>query len=1308
MARGRTDTGTVADRPGRVLGRVLTALCLAVFAAFVWLLATESGLRAGLGLAEWASGGRFGVSQVEGRLSGPLRIGALRAEGEGWRVAIERFELDWHPAALLSGRVHVDRLAVAALRVASAPSGDVSSPPRSPATLRLPLALELVALQVDRLAVDAWDAAGGDAQALFELRELRAAARSDGRLHSIDDFQLTLPEARVRVERLTLAGDAPFALDGVAGLEGAIDGRAFSARVTLAGDLLVPSLHLDAEGEGLSGHAEVLGAPFEAVPLRWLQLELGELDPAAFVAGAPQAALRLRAELQGEPVADAPGAWTLGGPLRIDNARPGRIDEGRLPFARIAAALGWQAGSVRVDGLDAELPGDGRLAGSLTWEAVDDATAAEGAVFSVPGRLQAALTLTGIDPARLHGAWPALQLAGRVDAVSQGTVQTASVVLDADGATLSAEMRVDSAEPEAPAFDATAVLRGLAWRRLADAAPEGALGMDLAVRGQLSAQPQATAELRLVDSQLAGNALTGDGRLALTGERVHDVALDLALAGNRVRLAGAWGQRGDRLQLDLDAPHLGALGLNVDGRAGAELALTGTFAEPAGAFSFFADRLLLPGGARVAGANGEGRLEAGVDGPFRVAVGLSGVGGTAEGRVAAPWLDVGHLSIVGSRAAHDIELSVRAGEDALQAALAGGFSGDSLQWAGRLLNLASSGRFPARLAEPVALHAGPERVELAPARIDAGERGSIRLVRTLWTPQQVELQGTLSGLAFGLYTRPDGRPRRGPGPLVLGAEWDLRLAETAEGELRVFREAGDLQVSGEISTRLGLEHLEAVLTARANRLALAVEARGSELGVLTGAITAQAERGPDGWRLAPDGALLGSAHLAMPSIAWMGRLLQENVETAGRLAADFSVSGTPADPLATGRISGSEITLALVDQGLHLSGGELLAEFDRDRLRLVRLAFVSPNRVRPRDPRPPVDALTATPGTLEVQGEIALDSGEGQFGFRAERLPLLQRPDRWLILSGEGEARSTWTTLALSAALRADAGYVEFADTPAPSLSDDVVILGRERAEGGAMGLEADIRVTLGRQLYLSALGLDTRLTGELRLRRSEGRPLSATGSIATAGGSYRGYGQQLSIERGLINFQGELDNPGLNVVALRKGLAVEAGVAISGSARRPQVRLVSDPPVPDPEKLSWIVLGRAPDAAAGADLGLLLPAAQALLGGPGGGMTEQLSRSLGFDELSIGQGEVGGVSRRATSRVVGSSTTVDGEGTLGRQVLTVGKRLSRDLYLSFEQSLGGAESLVKLSYQLSRRVSVVVRGGTDNAIDAYYTFSFR
>src|SRR5690606_11635025 len=82
-------------------------------------------------------------------------------------------------------------------------------------------------------------------------------------------------------------------------------------------------------------------------------------------------------------------------------------------------------------------------------------------------------------------------------------------------------------------------------------------------------------------------------------------------------------------------------------------------------------------------------------------------------------------------------------------------------------------------------------------------------------------------------------------------------------------------------------------------------------------------------RLAPDGELLGSARLRMPSIAWVGRLMQESVDTSGSLDAAFSFSGTPAEPLATGRIHGTDLAVALVDQGLHLSGGALLAGCDR-------------------------------------------------------------------------------------------------------------------------------------------------------------------------------------------------------------------------------------------------------------------------------------------------------------------------------------------------------------------------------------------
>ena len=560
--------------------------------------------------------------------------------------------------------------------------------------------------------------------------------------------------------------------------------------------------------------------------------------------------------------------------------------------------------------------------------------------------------------------------------------------------------------------------------------------------------------------------------------------------------------------------------------------------------------------------------------------------------------------------------------------------------------------------------------------------------------------------------RRDGRPRRNADPLRLGARWDLSVGRTLEGEARVFREAGDISVEGELRTRLGLEKLEAVLSARGDRIDLAVDVQGKELGSVQGEAGLRARRGADGlWSVPPETAIRGAARLDMPSLAWLGRLSQESVELAGRLRGDFTVGGTIEAPRASGRIEGRELGFTLVDQGLILAGGELDLDFDQQRVRLERLEFVSENRVRPRENRIPFERLTATPGRFTARGELALDSGAGDFRFDADRLPLLQRDDRWMLLSGNGTARSTRESLVLDAEFRADAGYIEFAEALPPSLSDDVVVLGREPApaqEGGGFAVNADVRVGLGDALYLSALGLETRLAGGLRIRLQPGRPLSAVGTIETVGGGYRGYGQNLTLERGLINFQGPLDAPGLNIVALRKGLEVEAGVAITGSAKRPQIKLVSDPEVPDPAKLSWIVLGRAPDAGSGADLGLLLPAAAALLGGPGGGMTEELSRSLGFDSFSIGQGELNSTTRARSSRVLGSGQTVSGGPSVSGQVLSLGKRLGPDLFLNFEQSLGGAATLVKLTYQISRRLSVIARGGTDTALDVQYGFSFR
>ena len=96
----------------------------------------------------------------------------------------------------------------------------------------------------------------------------------------------------------------------------------------------------------------------------------------------------------------------------------------------------------------------------------------------------------------------------------------------------------------------------------------------------------------------------------------------------------------------------------------------------------------------------------------------------------------------------------------------------------------------------------------------------------------------------------------------------------------------------------------------------------------------------------------------------------------------------------------------------------------------------------------------------------------------------------------------------------------------------------------------------------------------------------------------------------------------------------------------------------------------------------------------------------MGLDEFGVRQGTLGDTGgRQLTSRVAGG--TVDTSSTTGQQILSVGKRLSSNALLSYEQTLGKAEGVVKLTVNLTRQIAVIGRAGSDNALDLFYTFTF-
>ena len=178
---------------------------------------------------------------------------------------------------------------------------------------------------------------------------------------------------------------------------------------------------------------------------------------------------------------------------------------------------------------------------------------------------------------------------------------------------------------------------------------------------------------------------------------------------------------------------------------------------------------------------------------------------------------------------------------------------------------------------------------------------------------------------------------------------------------------------------------------------------------------------------------------------------------------------------------------------------------------------------------------------------------------------------------------------------------------------------------------------------------------------------IKALGTIETTNGNFYAYGQKLVIERGRLYFDGAIDNPGLDILALRKNQAVEAGVEVSGTVKTPRVVLVSNPAVADNEKLAWLVLGRDVQNATGADYGLLQAAGGFFSNNNAPPLSRQIARSVGFDETTI---------RSASGGAEG-------------QVLAIGKRLSDQVYLEYEQGITTAANVVRLSLALTRRLSL-------------------
>ncbi len=1263
--------------PGLAMLAVLA--CSFVF----WLLASQTGSRLLLTTAAQQMGGQ--AVDVRGAILRGLDVGRLDLTVGGTRIDITDLRLNVHWRALGDRLLHVRELSAGTVNIAltsstDAPAAEAPSEPFTLPSLPVDIAVDRLALGDFHLLQDGQElpVTLGDLNATF------AAGRQQG-------AQLRIASLRVGHE----VGQAQ--VSGQAELQRLADPWPFAAR-----------LDVTARGAGPDSplcQADRLSGKF-APPTRT------QAEPAKTAAGAAKPAAGATRKPDGKQ-ADAGKAQA--GPPKGKAADP-RADAARelvgppAPACQVILSAD-AAGSL--DGIQAKLDGTGA---GLALELVADLaprtplilrSARADARLPDKSTLSARLDLQAVDGRpgrdRIAGTLAAQRLdlspwlgEGIPQAVVSANAQISAEFENLDQLRQAA---IDLRFEDGARWNRQP-LTGSVKAQVDIAAPAGGAAAAPAAAASAAAASAAAASAAAASAAAASAAATPAKRAAtpvderLAGLRIHGLDIDLKLGGNRVRAQGGIDASDGNLTLDAQAPQLDAFWPGIPGGADLKGKLTGTPAAHKGDFTAG----YTPAKPRP-GVLGQSRAQAAI-----TFAGGWGPGPAGEADAALTGWRGTFSRLTADTAGFAVSVDRPVTLSFLPSAVAP-------QWQWQVGQTALSVTLP-----------GKEKLVIA----HKGSRGGAKRWETAGQADNLVITAAMARQVIAAVD-PEAAAKLQKGPkrvnamvaegqrrIALDMLWDLKFDGRLGGRARIARRDGDLLIPGDPPIPLGVKALVLDLTATptsANasrldaKLDLSTEKMGKIAGTGTAVLVVDAQ---GGMALDARQPIRAKLDADITDLAWVGLFVGDSMEIGGQVKANLDAQGTLAGKWsASGAIRGDKLRVVRIDDGVRLVDGTLSARLDGDKLVLDSLRFPASLRVMPAEWRTR-EWITTNPeakdGYAEARGQWNLIDGGGNVRLTLYRFPALQRSDRYAMVSGTVDLTAQMPRIDIVGDLKADAGWFSLEILQGvPSLDDDVKV----RRVGDDPGVVStplqtsmNLKFDMGPRFYITGMGLDAGLLGSIQILLNDGR-LTGVGALRTRGGGIEAYGQKLRLRRGTLTFQGRLDNPLLDIEALRTGEQVEAGVKVVGTAQRPRIDLVSYPDVSDVEKLSWLLLGRGPDES-GSDAALLLSVGTALLGGG-----QPFYKQFGLDDVSVRTGNLGSSGSILPDRTVAGDVNRDSDSQLATQFLVASKSFANGITLSVEQALAGSDTVGRASYRLARGLSLDLKGGSVNGIALVYRTFF-
>jgi translocation and assembly module TamB len=430
-----------------------------------------------------------------------------------------------------------------------------------------------------------------------------------------------------------------------------------------------------------------------------------------------------------------------------------------------------------------------------------------------------------------------------------------------------------------------------------------------------------------------------------------------------------------------------------------------------------------------------------------------------------------------------------------------------------------------------------------------------------------------------------------------------------------------------------------------------------------------------------DQGLDGRVDLAFDDLSWIEAFLPTLQNTQGQLQGLTLISGSIETPRFGGNLA---LTNASVDiPGLGLELRDVTANVTSDINQTVAIQ----------------GHATSGDGRLQFFSEIDApmsDARSFEISIDGENFTLVNDAEILLKISPDLQVKGDTTNLNITGTLNLPVLDVQLTELPesAIDVSTDTVIVDNgpqtpsvhnaalaDRGILSEMNMTAEVSIKLGDEARFRGFGLDAQLAGALEItQRGSGAPLTY-GELTVTEGFFATYGRRLDIEQGKLLFFGSLENPAIDIRAVRQTESIKAGVQMNGTLRNIRSQLFSTPTLPDSDIMAVLITGKPFAEMGNQDSNALAGAITTLGINQGKSFTNQVRSQLGLDTLAI------------------NST-----GDTSNSSLTLGKYLTPKIFIRYGVGLFDTESTLSVDYSISDRVKLEAKSGSTQSVDIKYT----